>query len=58
MPPEYVQHGRVSVKLDVFSFGVLVLEIVSGQMISSFTIEENSENLLSFVSLVLMQALF
>lgn len=48
MPPEYVQHGRVSVKLDVFSFGVLVLEIVSGQMISSFTIEENSENLLSF----------
>jgi len=58
MPPEYVQHGRVSVKLDVFSFGVLILEIISGQLISSFTIEENSENLLSFVSLVLMQALF
>lgn len=31
MPPEYVIHGLISVKMDVFSFGVLVLEIMSGQ---------------------------
>ncbi|KAI4312059.1 hypothetical protein MLD38_036914 [Melastoma candidum] len=31
MAPEYVQRGNYSLKSDVFSFGVLVLEIVSGQ---------------------------
>ncbi|KAL2931892.1 Cysteine-rich receptor-like protein kinase 29 [Bienertia sinuspersici] len=48
MSPEYVLHGHVSMKTDVFSFGVLVLEIVSGQRISSFLNGENPENLLSF----------
>ncbi|KAM4133718.1 hypothetical protein ACJW30_01G352200 [Castanea mollissima] len=31
MPPEYAGYGQVSVKTDVFSFGVLLLEIVSGK---------------------------
>ncbi|XP_028102550.1 G-type lectin S-receptor-like serine/threonine-protein kinase B120 [Camellia sinensis] len=31
MSPEYVVNGLFSVKSDVFSFGVLVLEIVSGK---------------------------
>ncbi|KAI4312064.1 hypothetical protein MLD38_036919 [Melastoma candidum] len=31
MAPEYVLRGNYSLKSDVFSFGVLVLEIVSGQ---------------------------
>jgi len=30
MPPEYAMHGQFSVKSDVFSFGVMVLEIISG----------------------------
>ncbi|XP_056688995.1 cysteine-rich receptor-like protein kinase 44 [Spinacia oleracea] len=47
MAPEYVLHGHVTVKADVFSFGVLVLEIVSGQRISSFQIGDNPENLLT-----------
>ncbi|XP_062162264.1 cysteine-rich receptor-like protein kinase 44 isoform X4 [Alnus glutinosa] len=48
MPPEYVRHGRFSVKSDVFSFGVLVLEIVSGTKISSFRKGESEEGLLSY----------
>ncbi|KAL2931891.1 Cysteine-rich receptor-like protein kinase 8 [Bienertia sinuspersici] len=48
MPPEYLSQGQVSLKSDVFSFGVLVLEIVSGQRFSSFKIGENQENLLTF----------
>ncbi|MQM14034.1 hypothetical protein Taro_046969 [Colocasia esculenta] len=36
MSPEYVMTGRYSNKLDVFSFGVLVLEIVTGRSISTF----------------------
>ncbi|KAI4371742.1 hypothetical protein MLD38_010058 [Melastoma candidum] len=31
MAPEYAMHGHFSVKSDVFSFGVLVLETVSGR---------------------------
>lgn len=31
MAPEYALHGFLSVKTDVFSFGILVLEIVSGR---------------------------
>ncbi|GKB24050.1 cysteine-rich receptor-like protein kinase 15, partial [Tanacetum coccineum] len=34
--PEYAMHGQFSVKSDVFSFGVLVLEIVTGQKNHSF----------------------
>ncbi|XP_019190083.1 PREDICTED: G-type lectin S-receptor-like serine/threonine-protein kinase At4g27290 [Ipomoea nil] len=36
IPPEYVLHGQFSEKSDVFSFGVLLLEIVSGQKNSNF----------------------
>lgn len=51
MAPEYIRHGQFSVKSDVFSFGVLVLEIVSGQKNSSFQHGEHVEDLISFVSL-------
>ena len=50
MAPEYVIHGRFSVKTDVYSFGILVLEILSGQKNNSFHNEELSEDLSSFVS--------
>ncbi|XP_028185921.1 putative receptor-like protein kinase At4g00960 [Glycine soja] len=48
MAPEYAMHGQFSVKSDVFSFGVLVLEIVSGQKNSGISNGENMEDLLSF----------
>ncbi|KAJ0470049.1 putative protein kinase RLK-Pelle-DLSV family [Helianthus annuus] len=32
MAPEYAMHGYLSVKADGFSFGILVLEIVSGRL--------------------------
>ncbi|KAI3758082.1 hypothetical protein L6452_05630 [Arctium lappa] len=44
--PEYAVHGRFSVKSDVFSFGVLVLEIVSGKKNRGFSHEEHGDNLL------------
>ncbi|KAG4998412.1 hypothetical protein JHK85_029851 [Glycine max] len=31
MSPEYAMHGQFSVKSDVFSFGVMVLEIINGK---------------------------
>ncbi|KAI3817669.1 hypothetical protein L1987_11465 [Smallanthus sonchifolius] len=44
--PEYAVHGRFSIKSDVFSFGVLVLEIVSGKKNREFSHEDHSDNLL------------
>ncbi|KAG5622821.1 hypothetical protein H5410_008039 [Solanum commersonii] len=48
MAPEYAMHGQFSVKSDVFSFGVLVLEILSGQKNTCFRNEESVEDLLSY----------
>ncbi|KAG5246820.1 cysteine-rich receptor protein [Salix suchowensis] len=47
MAPEYAMHGQFSVKSDVFSFGVLVLEILSGQKNNCFRNGETVEDLLS-----------
>ncbi|XP_058197635.1 cysteine-rich receptor-like protein kinase 10 isoform X1 [Rhododendron vialii] len=47
MSPEYVMHGQFSVKSDVFSFGVLVLEIISGKKNNNFNQSDGSEDLLS-----------
>ncbi|KAB2012301.1 hypothetical protein ES319_D09G080300v1 [Gossypium barbadense] len=48
MAPEYVINGQFSVKSDVFSFGVLLLEIISGQKNNSFHHGEDEEYILSF----------
>jgi serine/threonine protein kinase len=51
MAPEYVNHGQFSPKSDVFSFGILVLEIVSGWRNNCLRIEENvGYYLLEYVS--------
>ncbi|KAB1215250.1 hypothetical protein CJ030_MR4G004189 [Morella rubra] len=46
MSPEYAVHGQYSVKSDVFSFGVLVLEIVSGKKNREFLRPHQHLNLL------------
>lgn len=48
MSPEYAMHGQFSVKSDVFSFGVLVLEIISGKKNSNFYQSDGAEDLLSY----------
>ncbi|GAV89239.1 Pkinase domain-containing protein/Stress-antifung domain-containing protein [Cephalotus follicularis] len=48
MAPEYVMRGRLSTKSDVFSFGVLVLEIISGHKNSNNCVGEDLENLLTY----------
>jgi len=51
MSPEYAMEGLFSEKSDVFSFGVLVLEIISGRRSSSFFGNMHALSLLGFVSL-------
>ena len=46
MAPEYLNHGQISAKSDVFSFGVVLLEMISGQRNNSF----EGEGIALFVS--------
>ncbi|KAL2495200.1 G-type lectin S-receptor-like serine/threonine-protein kinase [Forsythia ovata] len=48
MAPEYAMEGRFSERSDVFSFGVLMLEIVSGRRNTSFYKHESSVSLLGY----------
>ncbi|KAJ1409174.1 Serine-threonine/tyrosine-protein kinase, catalytic domain [Sesbania bispinosa] len=48
MSPEYATRGQYSVKSDVFSFGVLVLEIVSGKKNANFHQSNHTGDLLSY----------
>lgn len=56
VPPEYVKRGMYSKKYDVFSFGVLLLQIISGKKTSNLygvdknlTILEHVSNLQLFI---------
>lgn len=52
MAPEYAFEGLLSIKSDVFSFGVLLLEIISGKRSAGFQHYGGGEfhNLLQYVS--------
>ncbi|XP_023001213.1 G-type lectin S-receptor-like serine/threonine-protein kinase At1g11300 isoform X1 [Cucurbita maxima] len=49
MSPEYAMQGQFSEKSDVFSFGVLLLEIISGRRNTGFYLHEYGISLLGFV---------
>jgi hypothetical protein len=49
MSPEYALEGLFSIKSDVFSFGVLLLEIVSGRKNTGFY-QTDSLHLIGYVS--------
>jgi serine/threonine protein kinase len=49
MAPEYAMEGIFSVKSDVFSFGVILLEIISGKRSSGFYLTEHGQTLLAYV---------
>ncbi|KAK0578880.1 hypothetical protein LWI29_017649 [Acer saccharum] len=48
MSPEYAMHGQFSVKSDVFSFGVLILQIITGKKTSNFYRTDGAEDLLNY----------
>ena len=50
MSPEYAIDGFYSIKSDVFSFGVLMLEIISGKRNRGFFHAGHNLNLLGHVS--------
>ncbi|CAI0394987.1 unnamed protein product [Linum tenue] len=55
-PPEYLNEGVYSAKSDVFSFGVLLLQIISGKIIASVYGEQKKLNLLDYTTSLNSQA--
>jgi hypothetical protein len=51
MSPEYMAHGWYSIKFDVFSFGVLGLEILSGKENKGFCHPNHHLSLIGHVSI-------
>jgi serine/threonine protein kinase len=50
MSPEYVMRGQYSIKSDVYSLGILVMEIVTGRRNNGSYLPEENEDLISIVS--------
>ncbi|KFK40699.1 hypothetical protein AALP_AA2G029700 [Arabis alpina] len=48
MAPEYAWTGMFSEKSDIYSFGVLLLEIISGEKISRFSYGKEAKTLLAY----------
>ncbi|PIN06262.1 Serine/threonine protein kinase [Handroanthus impetiginosus] len=44
--PEYAVHGHLSEKVDTYSFGVMILEIISGRRSSDMNVDSDTEYLL------------
>lgn len=49
MAPEYVVRGKLTEKADIYSFGVLVIEVVCGKRNNAFS--QSSYSLLQMVNL-------
>ncbi|KAK3433356.1 hypothetical protein EUGRSUZ_D00828, partial [Eucalyptus grandis] len=49
MSPEYLMFGQFSIKSDVFSYGVLMLEIITGKKNSRFSSLDYDEGLIGYV---------
>jgi serine/threonine protein kinase len=52
MSSEYAMHGHYSEKSDVFSFGVIIIEIISAKRNSLRLDSPDFDNLLSYVSML------
>jgi serine/threonine protein kinase len=50
MAPEYIVHGQLTEKTDIYSYGVLILEIVTGRKSNNSV--ASSEEGLSLMALV------
>ncbi|GMP75302.1 hypothetical protein CsSME_00032449 [Camellia sinensis var. sinensis] len=49
MAPEFAMEGLYSVKSDVFSFGVLLIEIITGRRNATFHLTKRAPSLIAFV---------
>lgn len=52
LAPEYAAFGQLSAKLDVFSYGILILEIISGRKNIDLNMPVEQQYLFDWVSFI------
>ena len=57
MAPEYFMYGKVNDKIDVYAFGVVLLELLSGRKPISSEYPKGQESLVMWVCLLLLMGL-
>jgi len=50
MALEYAMEGKFSMKSNVFNFGVMLLEIISGERNNGFYLTKHTQTLLAYIS--------
>ncbi|KAG0498737.1 hypothetical protein HPP92_003428 [Vanilla planifolia] len=55
LAPEYMQSGRATAKTDVYSFGVLILEIISGKRPTDSSFIEKGLNIVGWLNLLVAE---
>jgi serine/threonine protein kinase len=58
LAPEYFMHGKVNDKIDVFAFGVVLLELVSGRKPLGTDCPKGQESLVMWVGVMAYAWLF
>jgi len=58
MAPEYAMRGYLTDKADVYSFGIVILEIVSGKSNTNYRPKEDCVYLLDWVACCLLVCFF
>ncbi|XP_025015077.2 G-type lectin S-receptor-like serine/threonine-protein kinase RKS1 isoform X1 [Ricinus communis] len=48
MSPEYIIRGKFSIKSDVYSYGVILLEVIAGKKNNNFCPEDSSSSLIEY----------
>jgi len=55
LAPEYFQHGKISDKTDVYAFGVVLLELITGRKPIEARRASGQENLVVWVCNLILQ---
>lgn len=49
LAPEYAMRGHLTEKVDVYAFGIVILEILSGRSVFSLKLDEDKKYLIEWV---------
>jgi serine/threonine protein kinase len=58
LAPEYFMHGKVTDKIDVYAFGVVLLELISGRKPICVDQSKGQESLVLWVSIIVHKLTF